>query len=237
MGQTNLVSAESIEKLIQIGHMSGNININGNFNQIIINVGENVLSQIGEERYFPDTNYTDVIIDLISRFKKNQLLDVRTYQEIVFLLYLHPNPETPVNILFEQRPIPDLISMSMWIPFVRRIEKEHKILKSMGIDGDKKYEELKRAFEEKHDFRRNTYDSGYIRKISDEFMSALWKNETLAHNFVSSHPEILDLQVDQCLAGFTLLFGDEKEKIDFLQETRQFLHNVRSQQNQNSPFF
>lgn len=237
MSQTNLIQAESIEKLIQIGQMAGNININGNFNQIIINVGENVLSQIGEAKYFPDTNYTDVIIDLISKFKKNQLLDMKTYQEIVFLLYLHPNPQTPITILFEQRPIPDLISMAMWIPFVRRIEKEHKILKSVGIDGDKKYEELKRAFEEKHDFRRSTYDSGFVRKISDDFMSALWKNETLAHNFVSSHPEILDLQVDQCLAGFTILFGDEKEKIDFLQESRQFLHNVRSQQNQNSPFF
>ncbi len=66
MGQTNLVSAESIEKLIQIGQMSGNININGNFNQIVITVGENILSQIGDETFFSDVNYTDAIITIIS---------------------------------------------------------------------------------------------------------------------------------------------------------------------------
>lgn len=229
MGQTNLISAESIEKLIQIGQMSGNININGNFNQIIINVGENVLSQIGGKTSFSDTNYTDVIITLISKFDKDTLLDIETYQKIVLLLYLHPNPEPSVNMLFSHRPISDLISMTMWISYIRGVEKEYKALQSMGIDSDRKYEELKRVFEKRHDFYRNTYDPKYVLKIADQFMSALWKDEILAYDYIDSHPEILDLSVDQLLAGLTIINVNENENLDFIQETRQFLHHVRTQ--------
>lgn len=190
MGQTNLINAKSIEKLIQIGQLSGNININGNFNQIIIHVGENILSQVGNKKYFPDTNYTDTIVELISKFDKKQLLNGETCQKIVFLLYLHPNPLMSVKVLFEQRPFPDLISMLAWIFYFLTIEKERKILESIGIDGNKKSEELRQAFNEKHDFPKNTYEPEVIARISSEFMDVLWENETLAYNFVVSHPEI-----------------------------------------------
>ena len=241
MGQTNLVSAESIEKLIQIGQMSGNININGNFNQIIITVGENILSQIGDETFFSDVNYTDAIITIISGFNKNQLLDIDTYQEIMVLLYIHPNPEPSVNLLFSQRPIPDLISLTMWISYVYGVSKRIDILKPFGIDGDKKFQVLTKAFEKWHNFNRTTYSSKYILKITNQFIQAFWKDRTLAYDYIDSHPEILDFHVDQCLAGATVLDFegmnlvldlegmnfDEQESLSFIQETRQFLHNIR----------
>ena len=243
MGQTNLVSAESIEKLIQIGQMSGNININGNFNQIVITVGENILSQIGDETFFSDVNYTDAIITIISEFDKNQLLDIDTYQEIMVLLYIHPNPEPSVNLLFAQRPIPDLISLTMWISYVYGVSKRIDILKPFGIDGDKKFQVLTKAFEKRHDFNRTTYSAKYILKITNQFMRTLWKDVTLAYDYIDSHPEILDFHVDQCLASFTVLDSekmgfvldleemefDRQETLEFIQETRQFLHNIRIQ--------
>lgn len=226
MSQTNLISAKSIEKLIQIGQMSGNININGNFNQIIINVGENLLSQVGNKNSFPNSNYKEVIANLISKFNKNVLLDIDTCKEIILLLYLHPDPEPSVRLLYSQRPIQDLISMTMWIPPIHSIEKKYGVLKSMGIDSDEKYRELKKTFEKRHDFSEGIYSSKFLFKISNQFMELLQTDKTLARDFIDTHPEIFDLHVDQILAALTVAHSDEKESLDFIQDSRQFLYNA-----------
>jgi len=226
----NQINAEIIDKFLQIGKMQGNVNVNGIFNRVIIHIDEMTLAQIDAKKYRSQNNYTDIIIGLANKFHKDQLMDLDTCQEITILLFLHPNPEMPTSMLFAQRPLPDLITMLIWLPFVVWADNEGSSLKSIGIDSKKKYDEIIKAFYQKFQFNKiHTYDAAFVTKTANEFMHVIWENHRYAKEYSQLHPEVLNLEIDQYLAFFTAVVYPDDKALIHIKDTRQVLHNIRVQ--------
>ena len=106
---TQRIFLQGVEKLIQIGYMRGNINVNGNVERVVFSVGEDLREAL-QSAPQPEEGITDLMVRYVDKFK-NGLIDYDTGVEVAFLLSVHPDPTLALSILSSRRPKADIITL------------------------------------------------------------------------------------------------------------------------------
>jgi hypothetical protein len=229
--KSNQVMLESVEKLIQIGHMVGNVNVRGNVERIVFSVGEDLRSALRDSAK-PEEGITDLIVKTADKFSQDELLDFDTGVEIIFLLMVHPNPTLALNILSSRRPKADMITLIWLLPAFAKFEEKAKTLRVFGFDEDKRIQEITNAFKATKgikDWQAEDVPKEVVSKLVDEFLQAYTKDGVSEWAYFVTHPEVVLLSVDSFIASMALqafMHSDHKALGHFM-KIRQTFSNHR----------
>lgn len=204
-GVLHMITAKNVEKLIQIGKMQGDININGSFNQIFIQAAENLLEQVRRPSFVPQQSLTDDIVRIISKFRDDEILHISTCIEIALILLVHPEPKIPMDILFSMRPKADICTFLFLFPVFKGKENEMLFLREFGIDSTSRFSELFGLTAAQ--FRKavkTPLEENLANKLTDGLLEAASKGKFYGDDFVRKYPHALSLQVDGCIASMAI---------------------------------
>lgn len=229
---TKQVMLESVEKLIQIGQMSGDINVQGNVERVVFSVGEDLRSAL-QSSSKPEEGITDLIVKTADKFSDDELMDFDTGVEITFLLTVHPNPIIALDILSSRRPKADMITLYVLLPLFKNFEKHANLLRMLDYDPDKKFQELTNALESTRAIKELLSEGVLVEvvlKLVQEYLQSYTQGKFTEWAYFANHPEVLLLSVDWfivAMARDAFLKSDHKALEHFM-DIRQTLSNYRS---------
>lgn len=192
------LTLKSVEKLIQIGRVSGNVNIQGNIEKAFFSVGDDLLDAMRKSAK-PEESLTDLIVKTADKFDGGKLISFDVGAKILFLLMIHPEPIIALDILSSRRPKADIFTLFWLAPSFLLFEAENNIFKSFGYNRNERIEEVNRAFFATKAFKQGNaeaFTDEMILKIAKGFMEARSSNGMAEYSYVLSHPEVFSMSVD-----------------------------------------
>lgn len=228
---TKQVMLESVDKLIQIGRMSGNINVLGNVEKVVLSVGEDLQSALRSSSK-PEEGITDLIVKTADKFSDDELMDFETGVTIIFLLLIHPDPIIALDILSSRRPKADMITLIWILSHFKIYAQKTRILNMFGYDTDKRFQEITKAFESTKGIKQwlsESVSNEVVSKLAQEYLQAYTQGTFSEWAYFSTHPEALLLSVDWFIAGMAhqaFIQSDYKALRHFM-DIRQTFSNYR----------
>ena len=225
--KSNHLIIKSVEKLVQIGRVTGNVNIHGNVEKAFFSVGNDLLDTMRKSAK-PEESITDVIVKTADKFDEQELMSFDVGAKILFLLMIHPDPMIALDILSSRRPKADMNTLFWLLSPFAKFEIESNILKVFGYDRDERMKEIQRAFNATKTFKQakaEAIPNEIVSKLVKEFMDAYISSGAAEYGYVISHPEIFSMSVDFFFASMAVqafLKSDEKGLEHFMEIRQNF---------------
>lgn len=194
----NHLTLKNVEKLIQIGRVGGNVNIQGNIEKAVFSIGGDLIDAL-QESVKPEESLTDLIVKTADKFDKGELMSFDIGAKIVFMLMIHPEPIIALDILSTRRPKADVNTLFWLVPFYLALDTKNNIFGTFGYNRDERIDEINKAF-----WATKTVKQVNAEGISDEvlftmvkdFMAAYSSGGMSEYGYVLNHPEIFSMSVD-----------------------------------------
>lgn len=196
--KSNRLTLKSVEKLIQIGRVTGNVNIQGNIEKAVFSIGDDLLDAM-RESVKPEESLTDLIVKTADKFDKGELMSFDVGAKILFLLMIHPEPIIALDILSSRRPKADVFTLFWLTESFLLFEAKHNIFKEFGYNRDERIKEINKAFLATKSFKQGNaeaFTDEMTLKIAKGFMEASSSSGMSEYGYVLSHPEVFSMSVD-----------------------------------------